>query len=745
MLGVWGKSGPTAGVVLALQTCVQEFGLLVGRSLVRADVDDWKVPILLYNSDPCTREKTLHVFVDASQNAYGAVAYARHEYEDGTVTCRLIAAKSHVAPLNAVSIPRLELMGAVIGCRLAVSVGQTLSLPNVNWLFWSDSMDVLHWIRGHSRNFKPFVAHRVGEIHSITEPAQWRYVPTNVNPADLLSRGVDVRNLIKNEKWWNGPNFMCDPPEDWPENKIDQLLPHDKEIRKQYRKPDDSNVTFTIRINTSQENRLDPIRYSSWVRLTRVCAIVMRFVYNCRLPSLLRSTGALKPGDIVDAETYFIKLSQHESFSEEIHALTAGRQLQNGSKLLPLKPILDDDALLRCDGRLQFADCLPWETRFPVILPRKHWVTTLIVKNAHEQCQHGGTNQVLSQISIRYWIISGREVIREWERECMLCRRRKASPASQIMAPLPELRTRLSLCAFSQTSVDFGSPFITKQGRGKTRQKRYLCLFTCLATRAVHLEMAYSVTTDSFLNAFYRMASRRNIPQDVLSDNGTNFVGGDNELRDLVLQLDQDKIQDSTANRGVRWHFNPPGAPHFSGVHEVMIKAAKKAIYSILADADITDEELFSAIVGAEGLINSRPLTYQSANANDIVPLTPNHFLHGQVGGQFAPDSVDSTDFNPRKWWRRVQELVRHFWNRWLREWLPGLNSRKKWHRQSDDLQVSDIVLVVSTDTPRGKWPLGRILETFPGKDGHVRTVDVKVGTTVMRRPIVKLCPLERG
>ena len=328
----------------------------------------------------------------------------------------------------------------------------------------------------------------------------------------------------------NTEKRLPDPPEDWPENKIDELLTHDKEIRKQYRKPDDSNVTFTIRINTSPENRLDPIRYSSWVRLTR------------------------------------------ESFSDEIHALKAGRQLQNGSKLLPLKPILDDDGLLGCDGQLQFADCLPWETRFPVILPRKHWVTTLIVKNAHEQCQHGGTNQVLSQISIRYWIISGREVIREWERECMLCRRRKASPASQIMAPLPELRTRLSLCAFSQTSVDFGGPFITKQGRGKTRQKRYLCLFTCLATRAVHLDMAYSLTIDSFLNAFYRMASRRNIPQDVLSDNGTNIVGGDNELRDLVLQLDQDQIQDSTANPGVRWHFNPPGAPHFSGVHEVMIK-----------------------------------------------------------------------------------------------------------------------------------------------------------------------------
>jgi hypothetical protein len=209
--------------------------------------------------------------------------------------------------------------------------------------------------------------------------------------------------------------------------------------------------------------------------------------------------------------------------------------------------------------------------------------------------------------------------------------------------------------------------------------------------------------------------------------------------------LDRDKIQDRTSNLSVKWHFNPPLAPHFSGVHEVIIKAAKRAIYAILGSTDITDEELLSAIVGAEGLINSRPLTYQSANPKDNVPLTPNHFLHGQAGGRFAPESVDTTMFNPRKRWRRVQELVRHFWHRWMQEWLPGLNSRKKWYHERDDLSVGDVVLVLSTDTPRGNWPLGRITETFPGKDGQVRVVNVQVGKTLMKRPIAKICPLEKS
>lgn len=174
-----------------------------------------------------------------------------------------------------------------------------------------------------------------------------------------------------------------------------------------------------------------------------------------------------------------------------------------------------------------------------------------------------------------------------------------------------------------------------------------------------------------------------------------------------------------------------------------MIKAAKRAIHAILGNADINDEELLTAMVGAESLINSRPLTYQSANPSDDVPLTPNHFLHGQIGGQFAPTTVDGTEFNPRKRWRRIQELVRHFWRWWLREWFPGLGSRKKWVQQRRDIQAGDVVLVVSQDTSRGNWPLGRVLEVYPGADGRVRVAKIQIGKGTLVRPVTKLCPLE--
>lgn len=491
---------------------------------------------------------------------------------------------------------------------------------------------------------------------------------------------------------------------------------------------------------TDKTWRLNPEKFSKWMHLVRVSAWVYRFVSNCRGETL---TGPLSPDELHDSKCRLIRHAQVDSFQQEIKAVAKQKKLPSNSKLLALNPKIDEDGLLRADSRLKYAEVLPYDARCPIILPRRNRVTSLIVNHYHEQNDHGGTNHTLLALSAHYWIVHAREEIRDVERSCPECKRRKAKPLQQIMAPLPSIRLQMPLRAFTHTSVDYGGPFITVQGRGRRREKRYLCLFTCLATRAVHLEMAYSLDTSSFLNAFYRMVSRRGLPKKMLSDQGTNFIGADHELKDLVKQIDTDQIVTRTADKGIEWQFNPPLAPHWGGVHEIMIKAAKRAIYTVLRGADITDEELVTAFAGAEALINSRPLTYQSSHPDDVTPLTPNHFLIGQLGGEFAPETVDSTDYNPVKRWRRIQELVRHFWHRWLQEFLPRLATRKKWFNEQKDISTGDIVLVVSSDAPRGQWPLGRVTEIFRGKDGHVRAAKIRVGNSEITRSITKLCPLE--
>ena len=267
-------------------------------------------------------------------------------------------------------------------------------------------------------------------------------MPTKLNPSDLLTRGLSVSALAEEDKWWSGPAFLKQDPSEWPANKIEIKRVLAAKIRKSHL--NEEHTEERALLSSNNEDRLEPQRYSSWSKLTRVSARVNRFIENCRLPVALRREGALQPDEVISAGMQFIREAQGEVFKEEMRAIKGGRELPSASKLQPLRPMLDDDAVLRCDGRLRYAEYLPWETRFPIILPRSHWVTTLIIKQAHEQTRHAGTNQVLAQLSVQYWIISAREAIKEWEKECMQCRRRKAMPAKQIMAPLPELRTRKS-------------------------------------------------------------------------------------------------------------------------------------------------------------------------------------------------------------------------------------------------------------------------------------------------------------
>ncbi|XP_064627878.1 uncharacterized protein LOC135487738 [Lineus longissimus] len=697
----------------------------------------------------------VHAFSDASQDAYGAVLYERTIYEGGLIISHFIVSKTTVAPLAATSIPRLELMGATLALHLTMSVIAALQLPMQDVTFWSDSANVLWWIRGRSRQFKPFVAHRIGEIQTQTCPDQWKHVPTKMNPADILTRGAKVKELSDNTLWWNGPEFLLKDHSKWPEQNFGEDKSPSSErkkssngvfvtLQKEPQPQDKEKNKQDVDEGVAQDWRLNPERYSSWVRLTRVSAWVHRFVENCQQPVGQRRHGELDAEEIHDAEHQFIRQAQLETFPAEYKAVQKNKALPVASRIQGLRPMIDQDGILRSNGRLEKAEFLAYDVRYPVILPRKSWVTTLIIRFHHEQANHAaGVNHILASLSAKYWIPAGREAIREFEKSCYECRRRKAKAATQLMAPLPRVRLRLPLRAFARTSVDFGGPYLTKQGRGRIRTKRYLCLFTCLLSRAVHLEMAFSLDTDSFLHCFNRMMNRRGVPLEMYSDNGTNFVSGERELRELVEQFDEDMIERHGAVRGIKWTFNPPLGPHFGGVHEIMIKAAKKATAAILGNADINDEELMTAFSGAEALLNSRPLTYQSADVNDDTPLTPNHLLHGQIGGEFAPAAADNVAYNPRKRWRHVQRLLKHFWGRWMKEWLPMLHPRSKWAQERKDIEVGDIVLVVNPDTNRGKWPLGRVVEVCLGGDGHVRVAKVQIGKHVMTRPITRLCPLE--
>ena len=690
---------------------------------------------------------SLHVFTDASEDAYAVVIYARTKTSN-SCSCQLVISKSKVAPLHSTSVPRLELLAALKGSELARKVAKSMQYDIKKVVFWTDSRDVLAWIKSRSRAFKPFVAHKLGKIHNLNKPTQWRYVPSKKNPADIATHPTRLLDLKNDQTWLNGPQFLSKEENEWPEqpnwqgNQLRELKRNKVTINKSDEKREIvlfGNPNELFAKQGEQIDRLDPEIFSSWIRLVRVTAWVYRFIFNSKTSNNDKIQGELSVEELDDSQFCIIKKAQLEGFKDEYLLMSNKKPIFKKSKILVLSPKFDEShKVLRCNGRIQQAQFLPYDVRYPIILPRNHPTTRLIVKHYHKLVDHQGTNHTLSKLNTKYWIVAAREEIRSWENQCFECRRRKLKICSQIMAPLPKHRLINKIRAFENVGLDYAGPFQVKCGRGRSRTKRYLCLFACLCTRAVHLEMAYKIDTNSFMNALWRMTARRGVPKLIVSDNGKKFVGADAELKKLLSMIDSSKVQEESASKGITWRFNSPYSPHTGGVFEIMIKAAKRAM-RIFSNADLTDEELLTAIVNAEGLINSRPLTYQTANTNDIVPLTPNHFLIGQMGGEMAPE-IDNTKMHPIKRWRRVQEITRHYWKRWIQEWLPSLNPRKKWQTKQRNIQIGDVVLILSHKTERGTWPLGKVTEVFKGVDGNIRSVKLLENGKIIDRGLNSLC-----
>ena len=335
----------------------------------------------------------MHTFVDASEKAYGAASYLRCVLKDGTITSRLIASKTKVAPLSCVSIPRLELMGAMLGLKLTQVVVKSLEMDIGRATFWTDSCNVLWWIRGHSRQYKPFVANRIGEIQSATKPKQWRHVPTKKNPADYVIRGLNITEMPNCQHWWEGPTFLTQSEFAWPKSKVDMESNIPELRQKKASKKSYSFMACEKSAIRSMPSRLEPSRYSNWKHYLRVYVYVCRFIENCRQEKSQRTTGSIQTTEIEDTEIQILSHTQKVAFPSEYEALSRGKELPAQSKLLPLHPRLDTDGLIRCSGRLQHAEYLSYDTKNPIILPKRNPVTKLIIKQCHEDHHHViGTN-----------------------------------------------------------------------------------------------------------------------------------------------------------------------------------------------------------------------------------------------------------------------------------------------------------------------------------------------------------------
>lgn len=728
-------------------------------------IEEIRVPRWYNLRDIKVSQCELHMFCDASESAYVAVAYWRYIDDRGQVCLALISSRARVAPLKPTSIPRLELQGALIATRLATFISEAHRHKPQRRYFWCDSMTVLGWLRSDARKYKPYVANRVGEIRENSTLSEWRWIPTNLNVADDATR-LDRSVLNMESRWISGPSFLLSPSTEWPkekaghektENLNDVELKPSARIKIRSSPLSNPLINDICNCNNVMELPLpiaaDPACFSSWLRLVRATARAHQFIAACitrvrgvsnnfilskHSTTPCTSSPLLRPltAQVLEyAEVHILRKSQENAFQQEVLCLRRGRPIPPKSKLVSLTPALNSNGLLFVRGRASNAVDVTTNTQ-PILLDGKDPAVRLLISHFHNKFVHANTETVINEIRQQYWILGLRNSVRMIVRNCQFCKLVRGKPVQPPMGDLPEARLAHSKRPFTFVGLDYFGPLLITIGR--RNEKRWIALFTCMTTRAIHLEVVHSLSTDAAIMCLRRFIARRGTPSQILSDNGTAFVGANRLLRELYGEA----VTEYVANNKIEWKFIPPSAPFMGGAWERLVKSVKTALRVTLRDRKPSDEVLATLLAEAEALVNSRPLTHISPDPADPEALTPFHFILGSSSGRSIPAQLNETDLCSRSGWRRAIRLADHFWKRWVREYLPSLAPRRIKGSRVTTARIGDPVLIADGDLPRGTWPRGIITATFPGRDGVVRVVDVRTSAGTLRRPLKKIVVL---
>ena len=539
-----------------------------------------------------------------------------------------------------------------------------------------------------------------------------------------------METLLESSMWLNGPEFLWQSEEQWP------TMPADVNLQDLSGDPEVKAEVPVCNVTVPQLTWIERIaaKFSSWLKFVKCVTWIVRFL---RVKSSSSTQQVSFVQDSRRAVVLIWKLVQRQVYSSEVKSLRKCSKTKSSSSICRLRPILQD-GLLRVGGRLQ-QSTVPEEQKHPIILPAKSPIVKLMVRQIHERHGHCGQNHLMAELRKNYWIVQGNSVVRQVIRECVTCKALDCRPMSQLMADLPSDRITPNEPPFTFTGTDCFGPFLIKRGRSEV--KRYGAIFTCLVSRAVHVEMLESMEACSFMNALRRFLARRGPVRRMWSDNGSNLTAVDRELRENLARLDADKINRKMESLGIEWVFNPPHASNFGGAWERLIRSIRRTMSAVCRLQASSDDCLNTLFCEVESIINGRPLTRVTNDPDCLEALSPSQLL--TLKAPAGPvTTTDRMDLYVRQRWRQAQYLADVFWARWTKEYLPWLQERQKWTTLRKNLKVGDVVLSLDEKLARGSWPLARVLEVKKDRSGAVRSAKIKTENGVYDRPINKLCML---
>ena len=663
----------------------------------------------------CTNVPTLICFCDASQLGMCAAVYVRSCNEHGEVQSRLLTAKTRVAPSQSQSIPRLELSAAVIGSRLVSKILATKAKFDV--CFLTDSKVVIGMISNTKSLLKDYVGSRVAEIRSLTNLKDWGWLRSENNIADLGTRGGTPKDT-QSVEWLEGPGFVKEPLENWPVEFIST-------------ETDDATQDLFLTV-LPETFAIDAKNFSDVQRLVRTTAFCFRYVHILRSKPSQSGTITvsrnfdysriqLTADEVEKAEQHWINLAS----TSLIYDVEAG-------KLSSLRPeiVKDDDGnvvKIVTSGRLGKLLKIGYDVNQLILLDGNHPFTYLILKKIHEE-RHGGDNYVLFRSRSRFWIPNARKFIRKIRKKCFFCKLLTKKSMTQIMAPIPDERV-LPCPPWTNVGIDlFGPLEASDMVKKRLKSKCWGLIISCLATRAVHLDLTQSYDTDSLLQALRRFIGLRGSPSKILSDQGTQMIAASKEVAGMIELLDFSSIKGWCATRKIQWEFTPVRGQHVNGCTESLIKSTKKILSIHLHGKNLSFVELQTVLVEVAQILNSRPLGISHKPGTDPLdggPITPNHLLFGRATNAVPTFPYDQ-NVRLTKRIRFMNTVLEEFWHKFRVQVFHTLLPSYKWKKEGRIAKLGDVVLMEDCDLKVGEYRLGKIVGVKLGSDGKARTLTLE-------------------
>lgn len=645
----------------------------------------------------------LVILSDGSETAYGCAAYIRWTLKDGKFWCRLLLAKSRIAPLSRASVPQMELNGAVLSkrCRKVIETECRFSFDRVYHLV--DSETVLGMIHKLSTRFKVYEGVRVGEIQAATagDMSCWGWVQGDQNIADWVTRPRSPSEIGPESEWFLGPEFLYLPFEEWGvkfrPSQV-SMLPGEKKV-----------AVHAIEGKSKTPVELSCSRSSS--------LRVVKWVF-ARILSMLRSRSFkggrranVTPELLDDAEKLLIADAQQ-----------GWTQKTTMNRYRTLQPVVQDGVWV-VGTRISHQSPLTPENKPQILLPPDHPVTGLFMRDAHISGGHRGRDGTVARFRARYWTSHATKLSKSICGKCQLCKLLRVKLMDQMMGQMPPARL-MPAPPFSKVMLDLFGPYLVRgEVQKRTSGKAWGVIFTDLCCRAIHVEVAFGYDTESFLLALSRFTAIRGWPSLMYSDPGSQLVGASAELKQSWKNIDKDKVIQVSANAGMEWRFGPADSPWYQGAAEALIRSVKRGIDLSVRGQRLSVPEMLTVFTEVANLVNERPLGVKPSADSEISILTPNCLLLGRTESK-----------NPGGYGRNMSLLSRltlirsitdQFWKHWTSLYAPALVHQSKWLLENRELKVDDVVLVADQGILRGQYRLARVTQVLRSADGLVRRVRV--------------------